>query len=704
MRKLLLVEALWLLCTMPAGADEWSAQIARAEAFLPESTRALVTGVYGEDRIELRWNAAESAAEWRGADGRLRRIELPAGKVSVVEAAELPEAPAAPPGRVVSSDGRYSVYAREHNLHVETRSDGSRQLTFDGELWRSFDGRYAYSNPLAVPRPSPVPPHVRFLGAGPWLVAERWDFRKVGSVWLADSLREPRPAIIEQRMAFPGDRHIPLPELWLINVATGERRLVENPGWDYIGNMDVGGGGIFPGPGGHYLYYVRMTRGYDVVELCRIELPRGEVEVIWREERESYFTVRIPELAFVGEGRQLIWKSDRDGRVHYYLLDSQSKRLVRQLTHGDFTVGRVLHVDPAARMLYFAAYGDPGGGSPYFAHGYRVSLDGGPVERLDREEAMHDYTPSPSGRYFVDTYSTVQEAPRSVLRDRSGEIVATLASADTTDLQRAGWTPPERFRLPAADGETPLYGVLWKPFDFDPERRYPVIATVYPGPTREKVPRRFDPAHPNTALAQLGFIVVSTGTRGASSARGVAYQSYARTTGNVRDYPLADLRHVLESLGRARPWMNLERVGIMGHSGGGFMAVAAMLQDPGFYDAGVASAGNHDNNIYEMNSSEFYWGSPDSGPAGGTRGYATNMEPVERLSGALLLIHGETDADVSLAHTLRLADALIRADKPFDLLVLPGQGHGYQNADPQVAGYVRQRAWRHFLENLLPRE
>lgn len=689
----------WAAATHAYAAD-WATDFARAEAFLPPQVSRFLPPDVTAAALEVQWAADESWLEWTPPVGKRQRLTLPSGTAASVDSSPA-RAQQSLPGHVVSRDGRFRVYAENHNLFVEDAA-GTRALTTDGDLWRTFDARYADSNPQSRAIRSGTAPLAQFLGDSSWLVAERWDFRKVGSVWLTDSMAMPRPGVIEQRRALPGDRDIPRPELWLIDAASGEQRLVDNDGWAYVGNMDVGAGGIFPAPDGRHVYFVRMQRQYQIVELCRVAVPNGEVEVIWREQRDSYFTVRAPELVFVGRGAQLIWKSDRDGRVHYYLIDTRQKKLVRQLTRGDIAVSRVLYVDVPKRELFFEAFGDGAGGDPNYVHAFSVGLDGLAQRRLDHEAATHSITPSPSGRYFIDTFSTVASAPRSVLRDRSGRIVKELASAGDAQLSATGWRPPERYKIKAADSATDLYGVLWKPFDFDPRGRYPVVAVVYPGPSRDGVPTHFSPAHPNAALAQLGFIVIAPGTRGSASSRGIEYQSHARTSGDVRDYTLADLRRSIEVLAASRPWMDIERVGVMGHSGGGAMALAAMLRDPEFYRVGVASAGNHDNNIYEMNSGEFYWGDPVTGPAGGPRGYATNMEKAARLKGALLLIHGETDSDVPVANTLRVVDALVHANKLFDLLILPGQDHAIGYADATANAYVRRRTWHYLAEQLLP--
>ncbi|MBL8267280.1 S9 family peptidase [Steroidobacter sp.] len=680
------------------GADNWTTGFERAEAFIQPQVGKLLPRDVSAAALNVKWAEDESWLEWT-ADGKRQRMELASGKVTSVETGGA-ASKAGPSDRVSSRDGRFQIYAKDHNLFV-TDAAGTRQLTDDGELWRTFDAGYADSNPQSRPVYAGSPPLVHFLGDSSWFVAERWDYREVSPVWLANSIATPRPASIEQRRAYPGDKNIPTAELWLIDAASGTRRAINNEGWAYVGNMDVASGGIFPSPDGRSLYFVRMQRQYEVVELCRVAVPNGEIEVIWREQRDSHFTVRDPELVFVGQGEQLIWKSDRDGRVHYYLLDARRKKLIRQLTSGDFAVNQVLHVDAAKREFFFDAYGDGQGGDPYYMHVFRGSLNGGSPRRLDTEPATHSFTPSSSAKYFIDTFSTVETAPRTVLRDRNGRIVKELAVAKTDSLRAAGWQAPERYKVKAADDATDLYGVLWKPFDFDPKRRYPVVAVVYPGPSGDSVPTRFSPSHNNAALAQLGFIVIAPGTRGSASSRGVAFQTYARTSGNIRDYTLPDLRKSIESLAASRPWMDVARVGVVGHSGGGFMTLAAMLHDPDFYKVGVASAGNHDNNIYEMNSGEFYWGDPRTGPTGGPRGYVTNMDEVQRLKGALLLIHGETDSDVPVASTLRVVDALVHANKVFDLLILPGKDHSIRYQEPTADSYVRRRTWKYLSEHLL---
>ena len=300
----------------------------------------------------------------------------------------------------------------------------------------------------------------------------------------------------------------------------------------------------------------------------------------------------------------------------------------------------------------------------------------------------------------MDNYSRVDLAPASVLRDTRGRKLSHLADTDLSTLYAMGWKMPETFCVKAADGVTDLYGVMWKPFDFDSSRKYPIISYVYPGPQQEAVPFAFTATGDhNAALAQLGFIVVGLGHRGGSPLRGLKYRTYGY--GNLRDYPLADDKHAIEQLAARHPYIDLSRVGIFGHSGGGFMAATALMTYPDFYKAAVASSGNHDNNIFHKEWGETFHGVKQEVVRGDTVfscKIPTNLDLAKNLKGHLLLVTGDEDNNVHPGHTLRLANALIKAGKRFDMLMLPGQGHLYKG---EGADYWRRRIWFHFVKYLL---
>jgi dipeptidyl aminopeptidase/acylaminoacyl peptidase len=417
-------------------------------------------------------------------------------------------------------------------------------------------------------------------------------------------------------------------------------------------------------------------------------------------------------------------------------------------------------VDGQSRVLYLRGNAREPGENVYYEHLYRVNLDGTGLTLLDPGPSYHRSVLSPTRQFLVDNYSRVDQAPASVLRDASGRTVLDLEQADLSKLFETGWKMPETFVVKAADGVTDLYGNLWKPYDFDPKKKYPIIAHVYPGPQQEGVTHTFSAANGDQALAQLGFVVVQVGHRGGAPTRSKAYQSYSYF--NMRDYGLADKKAAIEQLAARHPWIDIDRVGIYGHSGGGFMSAAAVLQKPynEFFKAAVASSGNHDNNIYNDSWAERYHGlrevplkePPKTAKDGGASGAAakseeggdaddaqdqggekkdqdktkteakkdqgqdktekdkgakpatkfeihvpTNAELAANLKGHLLLVHGEMDNNVHPANTMRLAEALIRANKRFDMLILPGKRHAFADDQP----YFTQRMWDFFAEHLL---
>jgi dipeptidyl aminopeptidase/acylaminoacyl peptidase len=326
----------------------------------------------------------------------------------------------------------------------------------------------------------------------------------------------------------------------------------------------------------------------------------------------------------------------------------------------------------------------------------------------------------------VDTYSRVEVAPVSVVRDAQGRVVMPLEEMDLSRLKEMGWKPPESFVVKAADGITDIYGNMWKPFDFDPSRRYPIIAYVYPGPQTESVNANFVAGGTPQQLAQLGFIVIQIGNRGGSPQRSNAYHSFGYY--NLRDYALADKRTGIEQLAARHPWIDIDRVGIYGHSGGGFLTAAALLQPPynDFFKVGVSSAGNHDNNIYNQNWSEQHHGlrvvaRADSARGRGGRTAAnggaaavrpdtvvedsvrfeikvpTNTELAANLKGKLLLVHGDMDNNVHPGNTIRLVNALIKANKRFDMMMLPGKAHGFADMQP----YFNRMLMEYFTEHLM---
>jgi dipeptidyl aminopeptidase/acylaminoacyl peptidase len=396
---------------------------------------------------------------------------------------------------------------------------------------------------------------------------------------------------------------------------------------------------------------------------------------------------------------EVIWFSQRDDWGNLYLYDLATGRLKHQITRGPGPVLDLLHVDQRGRTLVFLAAGKEPGRDPYYRHLYRIGMDGRNLRLLTPEDANHTVTLSPDGRYFVDTYSTPTTPPTTVLRDLEGRLLLTLERGDLRRLIAAGWTPPIPFTVKARDGVTDLYGLLYRPSTFDSTQRYPVVNYIYPGPQSGSVgSRSFSAARGDKhALAELGFIVVELdgmGTPGRS-------KSFHDTWyGNMGDNTLPDQVTAIRQLAARHPWMDTTRVGIWGHSGGGFAAAGGMFRYPDFYKVGVAQAGNHDNRNYEDDWGERYQGLLVRNPDGTTNyDNQANQLVAANLKGKLLLAHGTLDNNVPASNTLLVVDALIRANKDFDLLLLPNRRHGFGN-EP----YMMRRRWDYFVRHLLGAE
>jgi dipeptidyl aminopeptidase/acylaminoacyl peptidase len=384
-----------------------------------------------------------------------------------------------------------------------------------------------------------------------------------------------------------------------------------------------------------------------------------------------------------------LWFSESSDWGHLYLGDLASGKIKRQISSGEWAVQQVLSVDRGTRqVLFMGASREPG--DPYFQSLYRLSLDDGEPVLLTPESAHHRVDFARSERYFLDTYSTPTTAPVSVIRSAEGELVMQLASPQLDGLRAAGWVAPEPFVTKARDGQTAIHGLLYKPSRFDPDSSYPVLNYLYPGPQTGSVgSRAFSAARRDKqAIAELGFVVVeldAMGTPGRSKSFHDAYY------GNMGDNGLPEQVAGIRELAQSRPWMDLERVGIWGHSGGGFASTAAILRYPEFYKVAVSGAGNHDNRNYEDDWGEKWQGLLE----GANYDNQANQLLADRLQGKLLLAHGLMDDNVHPSNTLLVVQALIDAEKDFDLLLLPNADHGFGNSR-----YFMKKRWDYFLRHL----
>ncbi len=595
-----------------------------------------------------------------------------------------------------SPDRKLAAYAKNHNLVIRDLAGpgGEHRITRDGERFFSFaePSDYFFTDEVQRTDDSARAAEVFWAPDSRKLVATRLDVRHYRDVGVINSLGDPAPETTIFKQRFPGQAP-PRQEIWIYDVDTDSLMEIAADKWSPSVYED-----IVWGKDSQSLYMVRKSPDHLEGELLKVDSATGEVTVLIAEAINALvLTKPVLELA---DGEGLLWWSRRDGYGHYYLCDTDGN-VKQQVTAGRFNVADVLGVAGEERLLFFMANGGEKRRNPYYEHFYSVRLDGRNLRLLTYEDAHHEVYLSPSHDCFVDNYSRVDEPPRSVLRDVAGDLIMELEAADISRLRDAGWKPPEVATVKAADGKTDLWGVIWKPYDFDPDRKYPIISFVYPGPQDELVPLTFQGALDNDAhLAQYGFIVVHFGNRGGSYKRSLEYSEYYR--GNLRDYPVEDNRAVIEQLGRRHAWIDMDRVGIWGGSSGAYAAVTGMLTFPDFYKVCVARSGPHDPAIYHAWWSDQFQGMSRSTSEDGSTLWITdrarsNLELAGNLRGRLLLIHSEMDQNVHPAHSARLAQALMAANKRFDYFVVPGAGHGW---GPNWA-YVQRMIWTYFIHNLM---
>jgi len=612
-----------------------------------------------------------------------------------------------------SPDSTWIAFAKNHNLFLMKADDPDSteyQLTEDGERWYSYqaDQSDTTSNERLRSR-------ARWFEDSRKLYALRQDYRHVKELWVIHSTKE-RPELETYKYPMPGEEKVPKDEIHVFDVDDKEDiKLKIDDKWpdQTLGGPFFNDGGIYTGLKSGYLYILRRNRQWNKIDVLKANTTTGEVETLFTEESKPYFNTWFAQLAVINEGEEFIWWSERSGWGQFYLYDSEGN-LKRRITNGHFVAGEIAKIDTTRRTIYFNGYGREEGVNPYYSMLYKIKFDGSDMERLTPENATHRIDASEQGNFFVDNYSRADMAPKSVLRDGNGRVLIELEETNLDRMNEAGWKAPELFKVKAADDATDIYGVMWKPFDFDSTKTYPIITYVYPGPQVEPFPIRFRISGSRgrtTTLAQLGFIVVAMGQRGGSPIRSKYYHNYGY--GDLRDYPLADNKYGIEQLAARHSYIDLDRVGIFGHSGGGFMSTAALLTYPDFYDVAVSSAGNHDNNVYNIWWSELHNGvkkvtktvkdTTDAGEVVNNEQVEfkgpieSNTELVGNLKGHLLLVHGTTDNNVHPANTLRLADALIKADKRFDMMMLPDKRHGFSDYTP----YFERMMWYYFAEHLL---
>ncbi|MCQ2140247.1 MAG: DPP IV N-terminal domain-containing protein [Bacteroidales bacterium] len=621
--------------------------------------------------------------------------DLASGKLSEYK----PEEKKYPRWVSVSPDGKTGVFMKNSNLFwmdeenmakaAKDEKDSTiveHRLTSDGTREHGYGFGNYHGNTETDTTKRHMAAGIAWSPDSKHFAIMKYDMSMIKELWVINSVKGPRPELETYKYQMPGEPG-PQEQLYIFNMEDGSHKTIRTNAWKdqqmafetqprtakdaykkYYSTIWLGDNDGF--------YANRVSRDLKKIDYVRIDIASDSTKTLISERMNSFIEGR--DLRLIKNGTQIIEWSERNGWANLYLYTSDGK-LIRNLTEGAYHVSDIVSVNEKENYVLFIACGVQKGENPYHEHLYKVSLNGGPIKKLDVDDMDHKAIGSDDGKYAVLNYSRVDAEPQVALVDGNGKLTH-LETADLSKLYEAGYKMPERFTVKAADGVTDLYGVMYKPFDFDPSKKYPIIEYVYPGPQVEanniswsKGMLRVD------RLAQIGFIVITVGNRGGHPDRSKWYHNFGY--GNLRDYGLEDQKVAVERLAARYPFIDASRVGIHGHSGGGFMSTAAILKYPDFYKAAVSCAGNHDNSIYNRWWSEQHHGILEQISEKGDTTFlykiATNPQIAGNLKGHLMLVHGDIDNNVHPANTIRVVDALIRANKRFDMLILPGQRHGF---------------------------
>ena len=598
-----------------------------------------------------------------------------------------------------SPDGKRAVFIRDWNLILRDTATGQETaLTTDGVK----DFGYATDNAGWSKSDRPI---VVWSPDSRRIATFQQDQRRVGEMYLV-STAVGHPELQAWKYPLPGDDTVAMIHRVVIDVDAKQVVRLKMPPDQHrsslCDNLVCRGGDwndVQWAPDASSVAFVSTSRGHRRTVLRVADPASGNVRDVLEETVKTFFESGNGRVnwRYLPASNEVIWFSERDNWGQLYLYDLQTGTLKRQITTGVGNVTQLLHVDTTRRVLLFQAVGKEPGRDPYFTHFYRVSLDGGAAKLLTPEDGNHDISLSPSGRYFVDTYSKPDTAPVAALRDTEGKLIVELEHADIAKLLAAGWKPPQPITVKARDGVTDLYGLMYRPTRLVPGRKYPIVNHIYPGPQTGSVgSRSFSVARGDAqALAELGFVVVEIDGMGTPWRSKKFHEAYY---GNMADNTLPDQIAGMKELAHRYPWIDITRVGIYGHSGGGYAAAAAMFHHPEFFKVGIAESGNHDNRVYEDDWAEKWMGLLENrGDDFTNYDSQANQNFVQGLKGKLLLAHGTMDSNVPPNNTWLVVEALIKANKDFDLLMIPNAGHGYGDA----ANYMTRRRWDYFVRNLL---
>jgi dipeptidyl-peptidase-4 len=642
---------------------------------------------YSKDKSSITFNAAS----------RTYTYDIRKNSLAAKKAERTPR-----PGRnmMVSPDGKLTAFIREFNLWVrDIDTKKELQLTTDGVK----DFGYGTNNAGWTKRSTPV---LLWSPDSKKIATFQHDGRGVGEMYLVNT-KVGHPKLEAWKYPLPEDKEIFRVHRVVIHINEEGPRVVRlqmppdqhrSTITDHIALRTGELADAEWSPDSSQLAFVSVSRDHQHVVLRMADPETGEVRDVLEEKVDTFFEsgFNVINWHILPETGEAIWFSQRDDWGHLYLYDLETGRLKYRLTEGSWNVLQVLRIDKKNRLIYFLGAGREEG-DPYFQYFYRVGMNGkGDVELLTPEKTNHRISLSPEGQNFVDSYSTPVEPPVTVFRDNGGRKIAMLEKADISRLVEAGWQPPVPITVKARDGKTDIYGLMHKPTHFDPSKKYPIINYIYPGPQTGSVgSRSFSPSRgEQQALAELGFIVVALDAMGTPMRSKSFHAAYY---GNMGDNGLPDQITGMKQLAERFPWIDIDRVGIYGHSGGGYASTDAILRYPDFFKVAVSGAGNHDNRSYEDDWGEKWQGLLKKNPDGTTTyDNQANQLQAKNLKGKLLLAHGTMDSNVPFYNTLLVVNELIAANKDFDLILFPNRGHGFGRES-----YMIRRRWDYFVEHLL---
>jgi dipeptidyl aminopeptidase/acylaminoacyl peptidase len=596
----------------------------------------------------------------------------------------------------VSPDGTKGVFIRDWNLWVRDIATGAeRPLTVDGaeHFGYATDNAGWRKSDRAVLLWSPDSKKVATF---------QQDERNAGWMYMV-STNVGHPRLEVWKYPLPGDTDMQMAMVHrvIVDVDTGRvTRLRMPPDFhratlgddismdDYEWNADA-----------TRLALVSTDRFHKSATFRIADATTGAIETLFTETEDTHYESRV-NWRVLWDSNELIWYSQRDDWGHLYLYDLTNGQLKHQITKGDGPITGITRLDDKARTMWLSAVGREAGQDPYFTHFYRINLDGTGYVSLTPDNGTHAIDLSPTGRWIVDTYSHWNQPPVVTLRDGgTGAQVMELERADISKLEATGWEPPMAFSTKAADGTTDIYGVIFRPTNFDPNQKYPIVNQIYPGPQSGSIgSRAFNVAYGDRqALAELGFIVVSIDGTGTPNRSKSFHDAYYGEMG--RDNTIPDQIAAMKELASRYSWIDIERTGIWGHSGGGFATTSAMFRYPDFWKVGISESGNHDQRNYEDDWGERYQGALVGPPNSRDDNYSieANQEFAKDLKGKLLIAHGGMDNNVPVSNTMLVVEALIRANKDFELLIFPNAGHGFG----QDGNYMMRRRWDFFVKHLL---